>query len=146
MEEILKSIQESLKAAGIKVGDGKEEISRKDLPSFKEVWERYIMPLQNQDVPLLRGRFNRITKVTRDGLTRISINDKESEVPIDVFKYTYNKLLSNPSGTISRVDEILARAMLNGSLSSTIVVAVFAHAVPFITRTDGSKGLQLLLK
>ena len=118
---------------------------QENLPQFPEVWEKYIMPLKGKDVQLLKGT-NRILEVNKEGLTRNSINGKKSTVPIEVFEYTYNKLKGSQSGRVERVKDILTYAKIQGSLSSSIVVAVFAQAVPFIERIDGSKGLQLILK
>lgn len=128
--------------------DGEVKISRDELPTFKEVWKTYIMPLSGKVVHLLKGRTNTITYVGNDGLKRISINKKESRlIPIGVFEYTYQKLIESPDGIIWREKEILAHSKAKyNSLSSAIVVAVFAQAVPFISRFNGSQGLQLNLK
>lgn len=145
MDELINSCLESLKAANIIIENGKEVISRENLPQFQEVWVGYVMPLEGKEVQLLKGT-NRILKVDNEGLTRISINNKKSTVPKDVFEYTYNTLKNSKSCTIKRVDDILKYAKTRGSLSSSIVVGVLAQAVPFIERIEGSKGLRILLK
>ncbi len=120
-------------------------ITRDQALPFKEVFRQHIQKLEGEQIQLLRGA-NNVIEVNEPRIRRESINGKKSWVPMDVIRYAYDALLKSPTGKVERVDEILKYAKTeHHSLCSSFVVAVLDQ-VPYISRVNGSKGLQLNLK
>ncbi|MBD5583727.1 MAG: hypothetical protein HDQ88_01455 [Clostridia bacterium] len=122
----------------------KVEIYKKRLPSFEDIWNRYVKPLEGKRIILNNGEdCNEILSVDNLGLTRISRNHRESPTPKAAYEYAYTSMVNNPKGKVSRED------ILNeykSDLCSSIVVAVLGQYVPFIETIEVAKGLRLLLK
>ena len=97
--------------------------------TFDVVWAR-IKKLVGQKIPLLKetNEFNIITKVDNAGLKRISKNNRESKsyVPIEVFRYAYNRLMQSETMSVTR-SEVNAEYP---DYCSSIVVAVLAKVLP----------------
>ena len=122
----------------------KVEINRKKLPSFEDIWNRYVKPLEGKRIILSNGKdCNEILSVNNLGLRRVSRNDRESLTPKAAYEYAYASMVNNPKGKVRRED------ILNeykSDLCSSIVVAVLGQYVPFIDTIEVAKGLRLLLK
>lgn len=124
---------------------GKMWITRDQALPFKEVFRQYIQKSEGRQIQLLRG-VNTVIEVNETRIRRESINGKKSWVPVDVIRYAYEALLKSPNGKVERVDEILKYAKAeHHSLCSSFVVAILDQ-VPYISREDGSKALQLNIK
>lgn len=112
----------------------------KTLPSFDEVWEK-IKALVGEKIYLLKqnNKFNIITKVDNAGLKRISKNGKPSKkiVPIEAFRFTYNKLIQNTEVTRDEINQEFPERC------SSIVIAVLARVMPVNTIDE---PLRLKLK
>ena len=105
--------------------------------SFDRAWERYIVPLRGKEISLAKGGKNKIVKVSKAGITRITSNGKENKIDIEIFKFAYNKVIS--SGYVSR-DEINQR---DQKRVSSGVIAILKE-IPFIELTESPQtGIRI---
>ena len=71
-----------------------EKFEKAGKPTFEEVWKNYVKPLEGNRVRNSKG-FNKIIDVTEKGVKRITINEKENEIPIGQFRTVYDELVHN---------------------------------------------------
>lgn len=69
-----------------------EKFEKAGKPTFEEVWENYVKKLGKREIRNSKG-FNKIITVTEKGIKRITINEKENEIPIGQFRAVYEKLV-----------------------------------------------------
>lgn len=109
------------------------------IPSFGDMWKKYIRPLKGTKVYLGNGSdYNEIEEVNFSGLTRKSINNNSSRVPIEAFRYAYNILLQEGEVMRDNINQEYPNRC------SSIVVHVLA-TLPFVDKIDKAKGLRLNL-
>ena len=78
-----------------------EKFEKAGKPTFEEVWENYVKLLEGDKICNSKG-FNKIIAVTEKGVKRITINEKENEIPIGQFRAVYEKLVHD--GVVVRND------------------------------------------
>ena len=71
-----------------------EKFEKAGKPTFEEVWENYVKKLRKREICNSKG-VNRIVDVTEKGVKRITINEKENEIPIGQFRTVYDELVHN---------------------------------------------------
>ena len=136
--------QNVLKRAPLVKWCNQVQINRKNLPSFEEVWERYVKPLEGKRIILNNGEdYNEIVSVSDQGVMRVSREGNRSLTPKEAYEYAYTSMVNSPKGVVKR-DDILEA--YKSDLCSCIVVAILGHYVPFISTIDVAKGLKLILK
>lgn len=120
------------------------QIYRKNLPSFKEIWIKYVKPLEGKRIILNNGKDqNLILAVNDEGVERISREGNPSLTPIKAYEYAYDTMLNSSKGTVKRQDILDA---FHSDLCSSIVVAILGQYVPFISTIEVAVGLRLNLK
>ena len=97
--------------------------------SFDWAWEKYIVPLVGKEISLAKGGKNKIVKVSKAGITRITSNGNVNKIDIEIFNFAYTKVMS--SGYVSR-DEINQSYPKRGSSG---VIAILKE-IPFIELTE----------
>lgn len=95
---------------------------------FSTIWKDYIIPLQGKKVSLVGGRTNIIKKVNWDGVTRISSNNNSSKVEIEIFRWSYNKLIRQSKLTRYEINQHYT------GRGSSIIFAILA-TLPFVEVT-----------
>lgn len=112
----------------------------KELGSFEDLYKK-IKGLEGQKVFLLgnKGDFNIIKSFDNSGMTRVSKNGKQSKkkVPIEAFRYTFNRLRQNGFVTRDEVNQKFPQRC------SSIVVAVLASVLPVEVATDPKITLKV---
>lgn len=78
-----------------------EKFEKAGKPTFEEVWENYVKPLEGNKICNSKG-FNKIIDITEKEVKRITINEKENEIPIGQFRAVYEKLVHD--GVVVRND------------------------------------------
>lgn len=67
---------------------------------FESIWEKYIMPLEGKIIKRADGKTNKILTVDWSGIKRLTSNEREQKIKIEIFKKTISYLLKN--GSITR--------------------------------------------
>lgn len=62
--------------------------------SFEECWKKFVQPLENQDIKTKGNKIYTICNVTNDRITYRNTNGKENKVKVDLFKWTFDKVLN----------------------------------------------------
>lgn len=107
------------------------------IPSFGDIWENYIKGLVGKTIPLSNATDkNTIITVDNSGLKRITKNKKTKTIPIESFRWTYNRLIRD--GYVSRKD-----INDNVKLCSSGIVAIL-RTIPFINIEGRAKGLRII--
>ena len=71
-----------------------EKFEKAGKPTFEEVWENYVKKLEKREIRNSKV-FNKIITVTEKGIKRITINEKENEIPLSQFRDVYEELVRN---------------------------------------------------
>ena len=98
---------------------------------FDIIWQKYIMPLKGCTLEGYRGQKNTILNVDRNGLCRLSKNNLQSTISIEVFEWTVKELFRR--GRITR-DEIHSRFF--PQRVSSCVVLVLSQVEFFKLKTE----------
>lgn len=69
---------------------------------FDTIWKEYIIPMRGQTLVGHSGQKNKIVNVNMCGLTRISKNNLQSTIPIEVFRWTVEELFLK--GRVTRAE------------------------------------------
>lgn len=120
--------------SGPEVGDG--GISSAGQPTFDQIWQDCIMPLEGE---VLRGggdRTNFIEKVDWAGVVRISSNGKRSRINIEIFRLAINHILRHGRITRDEINQNYAKRASSG------VVLILAQ-VPIFSRTNSPLSISL---
>ena len=107
-----------------------------NIESFEDCWHNYIVPLNGQYISTKSKKSYRICDVLADKIIYENTSGKSQPVKIDVFKWTFNRILS--TGLVhgkSIRDEF-------HTTHSSLVVALFAH-IPYF---EVIKGPYIKLK
>lgn len=96
------------------------------LPSFNEIWQRYIWPLAGQTLTRSNGGTNEVVAVDWGGITRISSNGKHSRIDIEIFRLAVNQLLSEGTITRQEINDNYAKRASSGVVLVLAQVPIFA--------------------
>lgn len=78
---------------------------------FETIWEEYVMPLAGRTIKRTNGETNHIISVDWSGVKRITSNNKEQTIKIEIFKKTILHILEHGFITRKQInDEYLGRA------------------------------------
>ena len=84
-----------------------------DKYSFDNIWKNQILPLEGKIIS--NGRIsNKIVKVNLDGITRLSSNNKESFINIEIFRSVINHIIHDGSITRSEVNDMYLKRGSSG--------------------------------
>jgi restriction system protein len=103
--------------------------------SFEQIWENYILPLQDKTLTRNNGETNQILKADWSGIERLTSNGNKGKIKIEIFKQAVNKLLTEGSITRDYINQNYA-----GRASSGIVLIL--SQVPFFELTNSPTGLK----
>lgn len=101
-----------------------------EIESFEDCWNRYVVPLKGQNIITKSHKSYKICDVRKDKIIYENTNGKEQHVKIDIFKWTFNRILS--AGIVhgkSIRDEF-------HTIHSSLVVAVFSY-IPYFEIIKG---------
>lgn len=110
---------------------------KSNIITFEQVWNKYIVLLEGQEIFLANGGKNKILKVTNKGITRVSSKGNKNSINIDVFEYAFNRVMKD--GYISRknINQEFPKRVSSG------VIAILKE-IPFIDLTRKPElGLKL---
>ena len=101
-----------------------------EIESFEDCWHKYIVPLKGQYISTKSQKLYRICDVRTDKIIYENTSGKSQPVKIDVFKWTFNRILS--TGLVhgkSIRDEF-------HTIHSSLVVALFNY-IPYFEVVKG---------
>ena len=115
-----------------------EKFEKAGKPTFEEVWENYVKKLEKREICNSKG-VNRIVAVTEKGVKRITINEKENEIPLSQFRAVYEELVRN--GVVVRNDLVQQKEKRCSSGVVWIVGEALKHS--FVDLTEDPLTLHL---
>lgn len=115
-----------------------EKFEKAGKPTFEEVWENYVKKLEKREICNSKG-VNRIVAVTEKGVKRITINEKENEIPLSQFRAVYEELVRN--GVVVRNDLVQQKEKRCSSGVVWILGEALKHS--FVDLTEDPLTLHL---
>ena len=104
-------------------------------PSFDEIWEKYIMPLEGKTIS--NGNLvNTLISATWTDVTRRTSTGSTGKIDIDGFKLAYNELKRSGEITRDYINQQVDRRCSSG-------IVLILSQIPFIEATYNPKGLRL---
>lgn len=98
--------------------------------SFEECWKMFVQPLKGQQIRTKSNGTYTIRDVTNDRITYINTNGKEHKVKVDLFKWTFDKVL--------KCGIVHGKAIRDEfkTTHSSLVVAIF-NLIPYFDIING---------
>ncbi|WP_432221919.1 restriction endonuclease [Flavobacterium sp. TMP13] len=103
--------------------------------TFEQIWEDYVIPLQNKTLTRSSGETNQIIKADWSGIERKTSNGNNGKIKIEIFKQAVNRLLTDGSITRDYINQNYV-----GRASSGIILIL--SQVPFFKLTEKPTGLK----
>jgi len=94
------------------------------VPTFNEIWERHVMPLEGQTLVRPNGATNILLTVDWSGVKRFTLGERQQFIPIEVFRQAVGRLVERGQVTRKEIDEDYV-----GRASSGVVLIL--SQVPF---------------
>jgi restriction endonuclease len=101
--------------------------SCRKVPTFDEVWERYVMPLAGRTLVGPRGRANTLLTVDWLGVTRLTSNERPQFIGIEVFRQAVARLVERGCVTRDEINEDYAKRASSGVVLILSQVPFFEH-------------------
>ncbi len=128
---------EILKIPAIKTEiDTHEDVTHK--LSFEDYWERFVMPLEGQTLVRENGKTNKIVKVDWSGIERITSNNRQQKIGIEIFKNTISHLFEH--GVITR--DFINQEYVGRASSGVILIL---SNTSLMEQTKKPSGLRLVV-
>ncbi len=109
-------------------------VRKSETPTFDNLWEKYIIPLEGKSLMKSNGESNIILKANWTGIERITSNGKRGKIKIEIFRTAINQLLN--AGKITRDD---INQNYTGRASSGIILIL--SQIPFFKLATNPSGL-----
>ncbi|MFY9680184.1 MAG: restriction endonuclease [Candidatus Sulfotelmatobacter sp.] len=110
--------------------------SCRTVPTFDEVWERYVMPLAGRTLVGPGGRTNTLLTVDWSGVKRLTSSERPQFIRIEVFRQAVGRLVERGRVTRDEINEDYAKRASSG-------VVLILSQVPFFEYLSGPSRLVL---
>ncbi|MFZ3264410.1 MAG: restriction endonuclease [Terriglobales bacterium] len=105
-------------------------------PTFNEIWERHVIPLEGQTLVRPNGTTNILLTVDWSGVKRFTSGERQQFIPIEVFRQAVGRLVERGQVTRKEIDEDYV-----GRASSGVVLIL--SQVPFFEHLSSPSRLVL---
>jgi restriction system protein len=97
------------------------------VPTFDEVWERYIMPLAGRTLVGSGGRTNTLLTVDWSGAKRLTSSERPQFIRIEVFRQAVGRLVERGCVTRDEINDDYAKRASSGVVLILSQVPFFEH-------------------
>jgi restriction system protein len=101
--------------------------SCRTVPTFDEVWERYVMPLAGRTLVGPGGRTNTLLTVDWSGVKRLTSSERPQFIRIEVFRQAVGRLVERGCVTRDEINVDYAKRASSGVVLILSQVPLFEH-------------------